>query len=131
MLRQLNAEGKTIFLTTHNLEEANQLCNRVAIINQGKIVALDAPEKLKMATQHMHSIEVSFTKQVGLEALAELPGVKRVERLGDKYRLYTPEPGKVISPLVSYSCCQGCKIISLSTLTPSLEDVFLALTERK
>jgi len=48
MLLELNKEGKTIFLTTHYMEEANQLCSRVAIINHGKIAAIDAPEKLKM-----------------------------------------------------------------------------------
>jgi len=131
LLRQLNREGKTIFLTTHNLEEANQLCDRVAIIDRGKLVAMDAPEKLRLAIRHHHSIEVSFEDRVSTENLAELPGVDRVEQMGDKYRLYTSEPGEVVVALVNYSCCQGCKIISLNTLAPSLEDAFLAFTENK
>ena len=61
LLRSLNAGGKTIFLTTHDMEEANQLCDRVAIINKGRIVAIDAPEKLRMATSGRHSVEVSFS----------------------------------------------------------------------
>ena len=131
LLRRLNAQGKTIFLTTHNLEEANQLCDRVAIINRGRIVALDAPEKIRMATRHMHSIEVSFNEHINLKDLVGLPGVKGVKRMGDKYRLYTSDPGEVAVSLINYACSTGCKIVSLSTLGPSLEDAFLALTGRK
>lgn len=131
MLRQLTTQGKTIFLTTHNLEEANRLCDRVAIINHGRIIALDAPEKIRMATSHKHSVEVSFNDRVSLEALSKLRGVEEVKRMGGKYRLYTSDSGDVVVSLVNYACSSGYKIISLSTLGPSLEDAFLALTERK
>ena len=131
LLQSLNAKGKTIFLTTHDMDEANQLCNRVAIINQGKIVAIDAPEKLRMATRSMHSVEVSFTNTVNPEVLAQLPGVNSVRRLGDKYRLYTDNPGDLAVSLVNQSCATGLKIVSLNTLAPSLEDAFLALTEKE
>jgi len=130
LLRRLNAQGKTIFLTTHNLEEANQLCDRVAIIDRGRLMALDAPQRLRLATQHRPSVEVSFADRVNPEALAELPGVEGVEQSGDKYRLYTSDPGELVVSLVNYSCRQGYKIISLNTLAPSLEDAFLAFTER-
>lgn len=130
MLRSLNASGKTIFLTTHDMDEANQLCHRVAIINQGKIVAMDAPEKLRLATSGMHSVEVSFNEAVSLEALAKLPGVNAAKTLGDKYRLYTAEPGELAASLVNYSCSSGLRIVSLNTLAPTLEDAFVALTER-
>jgi len=131
MLRSLNASGKTIFLTTHDMDEANQLCQRVAIINQGKIVAMDAPEKLKLTTSGMHSVEVSFSGPVSLEALAKLPGVNAVKTLGDKYRLYTAEPGELAASLVNYSYSSGLRIVSLNTLAPTLEDAFVALTERE
>jgi len=131
MLRSLNASGKTIFLTTHDMDEANQLCQRVAIINQGKIVAMDAPEKLRVATSGQHSVEVSFSGVVSLEALTKLPGVNAAKTLGDKYRLYTAEPGELVASLVSYSCSSGLRIVSLNTLAPTLEDAFVALTERE
>jgi len=131
MLRSLNVSGKTIFLTTHDMDEANQLCQRVAIINQGKIVAMDAPEKLRLATSGMHSVEVSFSEPVSPEALAKLPGVNAVKTLGDKYRLYTTEPGELVAALVNYSCSSGLRIVSLNTLAPTLEDAFVALTERE
>ena len=131
LLQSLNAKGKTIFLTTHDMDEANQLCNRVAIINQSKVVAIDAPEKLRMATRSMHSVEVSFTNTVNPEVLAQLPGVNSVRRLGDKYRLYTDNPGDLAVSLVNQSCATGLKIVSLNTPAPSLEDAFLALTEKE
>jgi ABC-2 type transport system ATP-binding protein len=131
MLQKLNADGKTIFLTTHDMDEANQLCDRVAIINRGKIVAIDAPEKLRMATRGMHSVEVSFTNTVSPEVLAQLPGVNTVRRSGDKYRLYTDAPGDLVVSLVNYSSLAGLKIVSLNILAPSLEDAFVALTEKE
>ena len=131
LLQGLNAKGKTIFLTTHDMEEANQLCDRVAIINEGKIVATDAPEKLRMAMSGMHSVEVSFDNVVNAEVLASIPGVNTIKKLGDKWRLYTINPGELVVSLTNFSCSNGLKIISLNTLAPSLEDAFMALTEKK
>ena len=131
MLQRLNASSKTIFLTTHDMDEANQLCDRVAIINRGKIVAIDAPEKLRMAMRGMHSVEVSFTNTVSPEVLAQLPGVNTVRRSGDKYHLYTDVPGDLVVSLVNYTSLAGLKIVSLNILAPSLEDAFVALTEKE
>ena len=131
LLSSLNAMGKTIFLTTHDMDEANQLCHRVAVINQGKLVAMDAPEKLRLAIGGIHSVEVSFSDSVLPETLAKLPAVDTVKMLGDKYRLYTTDPGELIVSLIDYSCSSGLKIVSLNTIAPSLEDAFVALTERR
>ena len=60
LIREMNAEGTTIFLTTHQIEEANQLCNRVAIINHGQIAAIDTPEQLKAAFRQVQSVEVAL-----------------------------------------------------------------------
>ncbi len=131
MLQKLNHSGKTIFLTTHDMDEANQLCDRVAIINKGRIVAIDAPEKLRLATSSMHSVEVSFTLLVDANVLAQLTGVITIRKIGDKYRLYTNDPGDLVVALVKYADTIGLKIISLNILAPSLEDAFVALTEKE
>jgi ABC-2 type transport system ATP-binding protein len=131
MLQRLGDSGKTIFLTTHDMEEANQFCNRVAIINKGKIIAIDAPEKLRLATSGMHSVEISFAGPVNQNTLAHIPGIIKIRRLGDKYRLYTDQPGELVVSLVKHSDAVGLKIISLNTLSPSLEDAFVALTEKE
>jgi ABC-2 type transport system ATP-binding protein len=129
LIQDLNWAGKTIFLTTHDMDEANQLCHRVAIINRGKLVAIDPPEKLRMAVSGMQSVEVSFDREVNSEFLAELDGVEVVKRLGDKYRLYTARPGEVVVSLVKRVSSDGVKIVSLSILAPSLEDAFVSITE--
>ena len=131
MLRSLNAGGKTIFLTTHDMDEANQLCDRVAIINKGRIVAIDAPERLRMATSGRRSVEISFSGNGSLESLRQLAGVNEVQKIGDKYRLFTETPGELVVGLVNHSCTVGLKIVSLNILAPSLEDAFMALTEKE
>ncbi len=130
LIRQLNAEGATIFLTTHQIEEANQLCDRVAIIDHGKIARIDAPENLKRAFQRAQSVEVAFQPdgtQYG-EALDALPGVTTSVKMGDKRRLYTEDPSALLPLIMDYASAQGLRVVSLNTLAPSLEDVFLEIT---
>ena len=79
LLRNLKQEGKTIFLTTHNMDEAAEMCDRVAIINRGKIVALDSPEKMSITAGRIYLIDVSFDKSINPEELINLPGVNRLE----------------------------------------------------
>ncbi|MEA1906722.1 MAG: ATP-binding cassette domain-containing protein [Euryarchaeota archaeon] len=128
VLQELNNRGKTIFLTTHYMEEANQLCNRVAIINHGKIAAIDAPEKLKARMGGLGRLEVSFMAHVDSSDLRRIPGVTKVRESGDKIYLCTDEPGMTISHLVDYCQSGGIEIVTLNTLTPTLEDVFIKLT---
>ncbi|MCR4406703.1 MAG: ATP-binding cassette domain-containing protein [Anaerolineae bacterium] len=135
LIRQLNAEGTTIFLTTHQIEEANQLCDRVAIINHGHIAATDTPERLKATFRRVQSVEVALEPPEGLEpsggwgeALTALPGVTTAVKMGDKWRLYTEDPSALLPQVMDYARANKLKVISLSTLGPSLEDVFLELT---
>jgi len=79
LLRNLKQEGKTIFLTTHNMDEAAEMCQRVAIINRGKIIALDSPDKLSITAGRFYLIDVSFDKSVNPETLVNLPGINRLE----------------------------------------------------
>jgi ABC-2 type transport system ATP-binding protein len=79
LLRNLKQQGKTIFLTTHNMDEAAEMCERVAIINHGKIVALDSPDKLSITAGRVYLVDVSFDKTVSPEMLGNLPGVNRLE----------------------------------------------------
>jgi ABC-2 type transport system ATP-binding protein len=129
IIADLNAQGVTFLLTTHNMEEANQLCSRIAIINQGKIVAIDRPEVLKKRIESLHSVEVSFNMDVAQSDLSGLQGVDSVERMGDKFRLYAREPAEVIYNLVDYARSEKVEIVSLATISPTLEDVFVKYTE--
>ena len=79
LLRNVKQEGKTIFFTTHNMDEAAEMCDRVAIINHGKIVAMDTPDNLSITAGRVYLIDVSFDKAVSPEVLVKLPGVSRLE----------------------------------------------------
>ncbi len=128
LIRQLNSEGTTIFLTTHMIEEANQLCDRVAIINNGEIAKIDTPENLRKAARSVQSIEIAFDFNNHSEDLAALPGVKTCVKTGDKWRLYTSEPAALLPLIMDYAAARNLNVISLNTMTPSLEDVFLEIT---
>lgn len=127
-IREMNEEGKTIFLTTHNIPVANELCDKVAVINHGKIAAIDTPEKLKNAIQESQSVEVGFETSFPLSELEEIEKVERVEKMGDKYRIYTRNPVSVVKRLLNLTDKKDRKILSVQTLGPSLEDAFVELT---
>jgi len=83
LIKKFNQESKTILLTTHNIEDANQLCDRVAIMNYGIIVAIDSPEKLKDVIQSLSSVEVSFEKPTDIKDFKFVDITKTVKE-GDK-----------------------------------------------
>lgn len=128
IITEFNKKGTTILLTTHNIEEANQLCDRVAIMNYGKIVAIDRPENLKNAIQSTSSIEVAFKKPINKKEL-KFKEVSDIKKVGDKFRFYTKHPENVIPLLVKYATHSNNPIMYINTLGPSLEDVFIKLTE--
>ena len=131
MTRELAENGTTVFLTTHNMEEANQLCDSIAIINHGKIATIDSPERLKSRSSGLQSIEVNFSTAVDIKELLKIQGVTDVRKLGDKWRLYMKNPSEGIDALVNFARAGNAKILSLNTLAPTLEDVFLKLTQEK
>lgn len=130
VINSLSSQGVTIFLTTHNIEEANLTCDRVAIINKGRIAAIDTPEKLKGTIQSVQSVEVAFDR-VALEQVEDLrhiPMVSEVRKEGDKLRLFTEDPPAVIASIMEYARTHDNRVISVNTYGPSLEDVFIKLT---
>jgi ABC-2 type transport system ATP-binding protein len=131
VISRLNRErGMTIFLTTHNMEEADQLCHRVAIIDRGLLAAIDTPTALRQRIEARQSVEVRFTRP-GLTAEDLLPGrALAVIPLADGFRVFTTEPGTLAQEIVQRAAAQGLRIARLNTLSPTLEDVFLSLTGR-
>jgi ABC-2 type transport system ATP-binding protein len=127
-VRELAQQGAAIFYTTHNIEEANVLCHRVAVIREGRIVALGSPEALKSTFTGSQSVEVSFSEAVEPERLGSIPSLSHIEKQGDKLRLYTASPGAVAMHLVALAREDGIEIVSLNTLGPSLEEVVVALS---
>ena len=126
---EYNKSGKTIFLSTHNMEEANQLCHRVAVINHGRIAAIDTPENLRAQSAELQYVEAAFDKVADLRELSENPNVVKVLSVGNKVRVYTADPHTVVEFLVDFAKRNGLRILTLNTMMPSLEDVFLKLVK--
>jgi ABC-2 type transport system ATP-binding protein len=130
VIRDLNTRKVTVFLTTHNIEEANLVCDHVAIVNRGRIAAIDSPERLKRTIQSVQSVEVAFDRSPAelQETLKIMNRNGEVRKEGDKFRIFTEDPSAVIASLMDYSRSQGNRILSMNTFGPSLEDVFIKLT---
>jgi ABC-2 type transport system ATP-binding protein len=126
-VRRLASQGVTIFYTTHNIEEANVLCTRVAIIREGRLVAMDRPEILKSTFMGSQSVVVAFRGVVNIEPIMKLEGAGRVESQGDKVVIYTSSPGEMVTQVVNFARDQQLEILSVNTHGPSLEEVFLSL----
>lgn len=128
-MQECSHSGATIVLTTHNIEEANSLCDRVCIINQGKVVVIDSPENLKKTYESIQSVEICFDSvfDAGELHLDGLTG--RIQKMGDKWKLYTSDPDQLVKHLVDLARRRDLTILSLNIQKASLEDVFVALTE--
>ena len=130
LVRKLNAKGSTIVLTTHNIEEASRLCQRVCIINRGRIVCIEAPERLRRMYEKGQTVEVAFDRKVDL-AGCSVPSVSKVEAAGDKWRFSTEDPDAAMESIMRLRQERGLKVVSMTTLGPSLEDVFVKLTSEE
>ena len=129
LIRKFNQEGVTIFLTTHNIKEADLLCDRVAIMNYGKIMAIDRPEMLKSVIKKTSSVEVAF-KNLVEEKVFNFKEIIEVKKMGDKFQLYGNKMEDIILFLINHSQKTNNEIISLKILEPSLEDIFVKLTQK-
>jgi len=129
MILKFNKENITVFLTTHNIKEADELCGRVAIIDHGMIAAIDTPANLKKEFQSVQVVEAAFNAPVKEEDLKEMSYVNKLQKAGDKFKLYTDNPEELIAKLLDFSRAKNLKIVSLNTLGPDLEEVFVKITE--
>jgi ABC-2 type transport system ATP-binding protein len=128
-LRKFRKEGKTIFLTTHNMDEASELCDRVGIINHGKLVAIDTPERLRIGAGRFHVVEIGFEKPVVPKTLSQLPNANKVESAGNKVRIYTENPCNLVASIVDFTRSHSLTMVDLNIQPPSLEEAFIRLTE--
>lgn len=131
-IRKMNARGTTILLTTHYMEEADQLCNRVAIIDEGRILTVDAPVNLKNSLPGGHIISLQFAGDSERIAnyLEKLAGVEKIEQVGGGFRLYVQSGSEVIPRIFSSLNGDHLLLSNMSWNTPSLEDVYVNLTGR-
>lgn len=130
LVRGIREQGKTVFLTTHFMEEAERLCDRVAIMDHGKIVALDTPQNLIRSLESENRVVLNVDERLDEKRLQALSGVTRVEQVGERVVVYGREDG-LVSSVVNALEADGIRFRDLRTEQPSLEDVFLALTGKE
>jgi ABC-2 type transport system ATP-binding protein len=133
ILRRLHDEGRTIVMTTHYMEEADQLCDRIAIVDHGRLLELDTPEALKERAPGGTLIELTLSADAASVAPAAraVDGVSRVDARGHVLHVYSDRGGRVISPVIQAAEEGGVAVTNISLSEPSLETLFVARTGRK
>jgi ABC-2 type transport system ATP-binding protein len=123
----------TVLLTTHYMDEADKLCDRIAIVDHGKLVALDSPLRLKASVPGTNVIEASFAETPGdwVERLGALPGALRVTGDGRAARIATSSGPATTTALVSAASAASVRLLSLSVQSTTLDDVFVHYTGRQ
>jgi ABC-2 type transport system ATP-binding protein len=124
--------GKTVFLTTHYIEEAERLCDRVAIVDHGQIIALDTPKRLMAATELEHRIEFVVEGALEVTGLEAMPGVTKAVTDGHgEYSLFARQVQPAVKSLMDLSETNGFTLRGLTVEGATLEDVFIHLTGRR
>ena len=129
-VRSIRDRGTTVYLTTHFMEEAERLCDRVAIVDRGKIVALDTPQRLIESIGAEHRVVFEAEGALDEALLRAAPGVARVERSGMRVVVYGQKDG-LVGAVVNALGAAGARFENLRTEQPTLEDVFLMLTGKE
>jgi ABC-2 type transport system ATP-binding protein len=131
IIEELRREKKTLVMTTHYIEEAERLCDRVAIVDHGKVIAIGTPRELKAHSGGTTRIEVRLSKPAAEGALKSLEGAADSREIDGAYVIHSHRPPQTIVALVKHLEAQGNELVSLEIASPSLEDVFIELTGRR
>lgn len=130
-ITSLRERGKTIILTTHYMEEAEELCRRVAIMDHGKVIALDTPDALIAAAGLDSRIDIGGVSEALRSELNQIGSDVRVSEDGDRILLYTKKASQVLKEITRIAVERDIDLGSISVQRATLEDVFLALTGRQ
>ena len=125
---ELRAEDTTVFLTTHYIEEADQLSDRIAILVKGKITAIDTSENIKRSVRGTPIIEAFLSTEPSVKEFEELKNLGEVELNERRIRIETVNISEAIESLVQFASKNGIRIEEVNTIKPSLENAFVKLT---
>jgi len=134
IVESLKARGRTVLLTTHYMEEAARLCDRVAVVDHGKVIALGTPRELIASLGAEHVIEFAVAgadAEIDAVTLATLPSVEKVVHDGGSWRLTVREVHRAVPALLSALSERSLEPTQLTTHHATLEDVFMSLTGRR
>lgn len=134
VIRAQKERGRTVVVTTHYMDEAERLCDRVAVIDHGRTIALGTPAELiaRVGGEHVIDLDVAADSPArpAAAALTELPSVTSVREADTRFTLAASEPHRALPALLDFVRATGVKITGLTTRTATLEDVFVTLTGR-
>ncbi len=133
VIEHFKSRGGTVLLTTHYMEEAEQLCERVAVVDHGKVIALGSPRDLIASLEAEHVVDFAMAgaaRPLDDTELDRLPGVKQVRREDGRIRLTVARVHETIPALMSLLATRGAQLSELTTHHATLEDVFMSLTGR-
>ncbi len=131
LIERLRSEGRSILLTTHYMEEAERLCDRVAIVDHGRVIAEGTPRELIESLGSEHVLEFAVGDgTVNANLLGALDGVRGADRRDGVYRLHVTELHRAMPALLQLLRSEGAPLTELRTHSPTLEDVFVSLTGR-
>ena len=130
LISSVRNKGKTIFLTTHFMEEAEKLCDRVAIMDKGKIIALDTPVNLIKDIATETRLRFSVTESPELDLLDNIKSISKYEKSGSNITIYGHDKG-MVKDVVNFLVNRNIDFYDLQTEQSTLEDVFLALTGKQ
>jgi ABC-2 type transport system ATP-binding protein len=136
ILRVLHEQGQTVLLTTHYMEEAEELCDRVAVVDHGRVLAEGTVGELKENAGAVTIVTVRFEEQIQADfperaGVTAMPGVTSAEISGDQLKVFSREPEGLLGELVALGAREGLHVRDAATQAPSLETVFLTLTGRE
>jgi ABC-2 type transport system ATP-binding protein len=131
IIAELRGSKKTVLITTHYIEEAERLCDRVAIIDHGRVIALGTPRELKQGSAGTTRIEVRVARPLTNGTMGKLDGVAGCHELDGAWVLSSTRPPATIVALVKQLEAENNELQSLEMFSPSLEDVFIELTGRR
>lgn len=126
LIRTINRQGTTVFLTTHNLHEAEALSQRVLILIKGRVAALGSPGEIRQRVQHLNLLSVAFSPEIEAAPLLQAcPAVLQASSQNGTWRLEIAEAHAALEQLVAFAGSEGVRISEINTITASLEDAFM------
>ena len=126
---QMKRDGHTVLLTTHYLDEAEQLCDRIAIIDRGRVIATGAPRELIAQSSGSQSVTLVTKPGIDGAAVADLPGASDVRSEGGAVKFRTARPTETLAALAALLAAQRVELVELQVKKASLEEVFVGLTK--
>jgi ABC-2 type transport system ATP-binding protein len=127
-IARMKQDGHTVLLTTHDMDEAQALCDRIAILDHGRIIATGTPTELTTRSAGQHLVSIVVTRAIDAAWLADLPSAQDVTVDGERARFHTTQPSRAVSLLLSRLQAANAELVDLHVQKATLEDVFIELT---